>query len=1155
MKTYNTSPFFDDFDESKNFHQILFKPGFAVQARELTQLQTILRNQIEKFGNHVFKHGSVVIPGNSYAELDVPFVRIEKQYNGAAINPTVFNGQTVIGTSGIRATVKRVVDDVDSIILYVGYLNGTSTGQIQFGASEELYVSSISSVRAVTTPTNTSGVGSIAFVNSGIYYVNGTFAYVAPQSVVISKDTSTPSCHVLLKITETIVDANDDTTLLDPSQGSYNYAAPGADRVKIDLTLETQPLNTPILNDYVEIMRYDNGVLLEHSRTPKYSELEKSLARRTFDESGNYVVSGLQPVVREHKKTANNGGVYFDGDDDKLVLDVSPGKGYIYGYEVEKLSNTKIAIDKARTADHIKSTDSSIRPEYGQYFYITDIIGSFGIKIHQRVDLWNSSSTVGSVKIGTARVMGIDYDIGDPQTNAIYKLWVSDVNVDVGYDLTQCGSIRTASSSATVATLLTVPINSGGFNNGEIVSHTSGRSGTVKYWSPVTSRLYLSKHTATNDVPQVGDLITGSVTNTSGSVKNRRIIESGGQSSLIFRLTKPVVYSLRDPATGTYNITYMTQKEFTIVTDGNGDGSVGAGSGEIINPVEIGTFVALGPSGPVSTALFSLNNDGSTLTLIGGPPSASIKVYASVTKTNVSPKTKTLTRVTETISNPGNVIQLSKSDVVSIESVIDAVGDKTPNYMLVTGQNDYQYELGSIHLMSGKSAPVGDIQVTYNYYEHSIFGDFFCKDSYPADILDSDNVFTSTSGQIYDLSHCIDFRPTVGLDNTLSGVAAKTNDKIISGTVFKTALQFYVGRVDILTIDSGGALNVLRGIPSESPVGKLASADTLALNLIYVPPYTKTVKLVSNTRLDVERFTMNDIKKMHNRISNVEYYATLSTSELSVTNVDVIDAATGLSRFKTGYLVESFIGPLALARTTHPDYRATFVGNYLYPAMEHLECPLTIVSNPNTVIVDGYLTLPYTEETFASQTLSSRVTNINPFLVVSWDGIASVTPNSDTWTEVRDLPTIFDARTETNTVTVYQPCPPPPPQPIIRYDGLYGTTLNREGEQEGVEYWVNRYKETSDEQVIKEFAHIALENYNKGIESSINTSKGALAAVTTGLNSSGVAGYWDTNNMGNTWLSAKTVTVGNTTTSTGIKLNGETFTYTWTEADLKRAGY
>ena len=57
----NVSPYFDDFEESKNYQKVLFKPGSPVQARELTTLQTILQNQIEKFGNHFFKEGAMVI--------------------------------------------------------------------------------------------------------------------------------------------------------------------------------------------------------------------------------------------------------------------------------------------------------------------------------------------------------------------------------------------------------------------------------------------------------------------------------------------------------------------------------------------------------------------------------------------------------------------------------------------------------------------------------------------------------------------------------------------------------------------------------------------------------------------------------------------------------------------------------------------------------------------------------------------------------------------------------------------------------------------------------------------------------------------------------------------------------------------------------------
>ena len=69
-------PYYNDFEEDKKFLQILFKPGFPIQARELSQLQSILQNQVERFGNHIFKNGSVVI-GGAVNESNAAFVRID----------------------------------------------------------------------------------------------------------------------------------------------------------------------------------------------------------------------------------------------------------------------------------------------------------------------------------------------------------------------------------------------------------------------------------------------------------------------------------------------------------------------------------------------------------------------------------------------------------------------------------------------------------------------------------------------------------------------------------------------------------------------------------------------------------------------------------------------------------------------------------------------------------------------------------------------------------------------------------------------------------------------------------------------------------------------------------------------------------------------
>ena len=73
---FNVSPYYDDFAESNKFHRVLFRPGFAVQGRELTQLQSILQNQVDRFGQHLFKDGTMVIPGQVNYNAEFSYVKL-----------------------------------------------------------------------------------------------------------------------------------------------------------------------------------------------------------------------------------------------------------------------------------------------------------------------------------------------------------------------------------------------------------------------------------------------------------------------------------------------------------------------------------------------------------------------------------------------------------------------------------------------------------------------------------------------------------------------------------------------------------------------------------------------------------------------------------------------------------------------------------------------------------------------------------------------------------------------------------------------------------------------------------------------------------------------------------------------------------------------
>ena len=100
----NRPPYNDDFDLTKQYYRVLFKPSFAVQARELTQLQTTLQNQIEQFGDNIFKEGSIV-KGCNFTQLDkLQFVRVVDR---AGFDPANYVGEVscrvclvATGTSG-----------------------------------------------------------------------------------------------------------------------------------------------------------------------------------------------------------------------------------------------------------------------------------------------------------------------------------------------------------------------------------------------------------------------------------------------------------------------------------------------------------------------------------------------------------------------------------------------------------------------------------------------------------------------------------------------------------------------------------------------------------------------------------------------------------------------------------------------------------------------------------------------------------------------------------------------------------------------------------------------------------------------------------------------------------------------------------------------
>lgn len=1022
-KNFNINPYYDDFDEAKNFHQILFRPGYSVQARELTQIQSILKNQIATFGDHIFQHGSIVIPGNSTSENRVPYIKVTGQLGGS-IDLRMFNNQIVVGeTSGVRAIVKHSVDrdSSDPYVLYLAYVSGGNNGQIIFDAGETIHLELDTATKVVIlSDVGATGFGCLAHVNDGVYYINGTFVHVNRQAVVVSKFDTAPSARVMLRIDESFVDSNEDDTLLDPAQGSYNYAAPGADRLKIDLILEVLPLDVTETADYIEIMRFRDGILEEHARFPKYNELEKSLARRTFDESGNYVVNGYDIVVKENKRVGNNNGESQTGDANKITYLMSSGKAYFRGFELESLATMKSVVDKARTANHILQTSTTLKPSYGQFLLVSSPSGRLNTDTRETIQLWNDSDSSGGSQIGTAKVVAFDYYTGDG-VNPIYKVFFTDIELTSG-SFEDIGSIRTATPfRAKVVSECFAPLSSGSLAVGEVINfNTNIRTATVALYNATEGKLFFHKHDSTKASPKSGDLIIGAIGGASVVIQSKTMIKTNGQPSLVFGLASSATKSLKN-ASNSYDMELVVNRKLTIAA-GATTASI---SGGTFVSIDTGTFVAISDSGIDPNSNYSIDGTGTVITRSSPAPAGGITIYTQ-SNNNGIPRSKSVQTSSPVVKTSARRVFLDHADVFELISVVSGGVDIKTNYILDTGATDYEYGLSSIVLKNGVTLPSGNLTITYRYYNHTA-GDFFTVDSYTGIPIDEIPTYVSPStGQRFSLRDCIDFRKTVGISSNV----------VVTDSIIRTSVQRYMSRIDSVCIDKQKKMVVLSGTPSETPRPPMVSDELFEIERLIIPAYTFSIKDIRRQRIASRRYTMKEIGNIERRIDRLEEFTTLTAQEAELIKTEVVDAATGLDRFKTGYVVEDMTDPFGLANAYSMDFRSTMnKDDGILPFLEPTPINLDVLSvNSSVKNTGGLLTLPYTEKTFAQVAVSSRITNLNPFLVISWDGRMVLTPPEDIWVEVIDRPDIIVNRIESTTVeNVTWVDAPKPADPVINF--------------------------------------------------------------------------------------------------------------------------
>lgn len=976
LKTnFNVSPYWDDFDPSKNFHRVLFKPGMAVQARELTQLQTILQNQVSRFGDHIFKEGSLVLGAGISLNQTAKTVNLNTSYVGSA---NTFDGIYIRGvTSNAVAKVIATSDlnETHPVSLHVNMLSGD-----EFDANEQVVDANTLVVLANTATANVMSSCFLASAPESVYFVRGHFVRSGSSSIVVDRDTANTSALIGFSVTENVVSSATDSTLLDPAAGSYNFSAPGADRLNIGLQLTTIGINDPTTN-FIQLAKVVGGTVVQQVRIPVYSVLDDTLARRTFDESGSYTVRPFP--IHYNENTANTS---------LLTVAVGAGKAFVQGRELETIATSFIDVPKPRTTAQINN--ASIWAQYGNYCYIDTVSGPFLTDQFETIDLHNvavgsintsSDGTYNATKIGTARIRQLIRETG-----STYRAYLFDVQYSG------------ASNFAEVESLFVGP--------------------------------------RTNPLPGKANINT-TLGKAGGVVGGDAILFDTNKNSLVFPLIASTVKTCRDSSNGV-DTKVRFRKTFVAQTFASGSKTINltdpnqswaGGTGALSTAVRTANYfvVATTSSGTFTAGqVIDMSTGGRSITVSGSQITFNVndatfngqcEIIATIEDSVAEERTKSLVvNHNIAIATPNTTVGLSDSlgvsDVFKLKAVYMSSSLGTPattsdtnvtsRYVLNNGQKDNVYDHGSIRL-SG-AAPTGQLLVVVDYFTHSGSG-YFSVDSYSGSGVSYEEIpsFTSpTTGRTVQLRDVIDFRP-----RRADGSTALTAN-IIPEPDYAVNIDYqrYQGRVDALWIDSTGKLGITQGIPSVTPQKPVVD-DTSRMVLYYLnlPAYVIKREDAKVEYVDNQRYTMRDIGDLAKRVERLEYYTALNSLERSANEFLVKDAA-GLDRFKNGILVDRFADH-SVGDVERSDYFCAIdpVGQYMTAPFAPSFTSLTYSSALSSGVVKtgDVITLPYTEQAFVTQTKATRSVNVNPFDVISWTGAMTLNPPSDQWVDTTQKPDVL----------------------------------------------------------------------------------------------------------------------------------------------------
>ena len=949
----------DDFRDSDNYHRILFNSGKALQARELTQLQTIIQREMERLGTHMFKEGAAVNPGGMTVNTSYEFVKLNTTVNALPNTPSDLVGQTITGNdSGVKAVILEVVIATvsDPATLYIRYTktNTPSVSQganpVKFNAGEDITSSGGDTYSIQTTNTTANpafGTGTRVSVHRGDFYVQGHFVFAPEQSIIIDKYSSVANATVGFKVTQDIVRAEDTDALYDNQGALPNRSAPGADRYRIKLELINKN-DVDSDENFVFYGEIRNGSITESvTGLDDYNKIADALARRTSEINGDFTTKQFKIKFDEN-----------DSDNTKIDIDVSTGVTYINGYRSANNTPRTIVLDKARETETLNN--EVVAADYGNYVLVDSLKTVPNIQAFQTRNLRDDSSH-GGTTIGSARVRAVEED------GANYRLYLFDIEMNSGKNFRDVRSI--GASSADYANVKTT------LRNGVQQAVLSNPAANNLLFELPTSR----PKQLTDISLEVQRRYTGTFDNTGAA-------------------------SLTLTATGE---TFGNTAQWIITVDSSGD--------TISSDVSIsgvGTQAVNLSSGPTSTnfeALVKVNKGQGTVRnkTLQIPNTIAANLKPASTSTNG-------TFVDSSLESDGNglvFLNLGKPDLFEIDFIRDGDSegqDISNRFIIDNGQRDNAYIPSRIILKNGAEVPSGDIAVAFKYFTHGASGDFFAVNSYTGQVeYDKIPNHTLADGTIINLRDVLDFRPRKTDDDlNFLGGTARVNELPTANDLITTDVEYYLPRYDKLIINEVGNLSVVKGRSSLSPKYPNTPEGTAELYRIKLNPYVLNDSDLDVDLIETKNFTMKDIGKLETRLDQLEEIATLSALELNVRNFAVFDS-TGADRTKAGFLVDNFSDHLS-SNTRDEEYKASIDprNGVLRPTFAEDMIPFSYDSDlsTNTIKKGDNVYIKYNEVKKIDQPVFSGTMNINPFQVITHKGRLTLSPQSDDWREVNRIP-------------------------------------------------------------------------------------------------------------------------------------------------------